>query len=89
MIEVEKKEHESNESLMRRFSRKVQSTGMFKRNKKRQFREKQPTRTQRRESAIRRERVRKEDEYLIRIGKKEVVTKFGKPGAKNTKQKKS
>lgn len=85
MIAVSKKEKEkedskiveSNESLMKRFNRKVLSTGGYKRNKRDYF-EKDPTRAQRRGKAIRRSRKLALDTYLIKIGKKEEEPQFGK-----------
>lgn len=83
MIQVDKKDGESNDSLMRRFTRKVQGSGVLILKKKRQFRTKKQNKRQRRESALMRNKRKAEREYLIKIGKIEVHSKFGARG--NTK----
>lgn len=87
MITVDKKENESNGSLMRRFSRKVQSTGLLIQKKKRLFHEKEPNKRAKRDSAIRRKRSQDERAYLIKVGKIEETPAFG-PGRFNKNNKK-
>lgn len=83
MITVEKKEGESNDSVMRRFTRKIQSSGVLIRKKKGQYREKEPNKRARRISAIRRTRSQQERAYQIKIGKLEETPKFGPRKKKN------
>jgi ribosomal protein S21 len=77
VINVEKKEGESNDSMMRRFTRKVQSSGTLIRKKKGQYRQKEPNKRARRISAIRRTKAQQERAYLIKIGKLEETPRFG------------
>lgn len=69
MIVEEKKENESNESLMRRFSRRVQSKGSLKRIKARQFFEKSPNKRVIRKKAVQSAQKRAEVNLLIKKGK--------------------
>lgn len=69
MIEVRKREGESNESLIRRFTRKVQGTGLIIQAKKRRFREPELNKNARRKSALRRATLRTKYEYMKKIGK--------------------
>lgn len=78
VIDVNKKEGESNESLMRRFTRRVQSTGMINRVKKRQFMAKKPNKRAVRLKAIRRSKMAEEREYLRKIGKLDEVMERGR-----------
>lgn len=71
MIVAKKKEGESSESLLRRFSRKVQSSGLLIRTKKGQYHVREKSRNLRREDAVKRSRIREKNEYLRKIGKLE------------------
>lgn len=71
MVEVAKKTGESNESVVRRFVRKVQASGKLLQAKKIQFRQPKQNKRRLRESAIRRAKARVEREYLRKIGKLE------------------
>ena len=71
MIEVKKKEGESNESLLRRFNRKVQQSGVLLTVKKRQFQLKQKSKNIQRTEAVRRSKIRATKDYLRKIGKLE------------------
>ncbi|OGY83686.1 MAG: hypothetical protein A3F54_04860 [Candidatus Kerfeldbacteria bacterium RIFCSPHIGHO2_12_FULL_48_17] len=83
MIDVKKKEGESNEALLRRFSRKVQSSGVLLRVKKGRFLQKTKSKNLLREQAIRRTLVREQKDYLRRIGKLEETTdRFGRTKSK-------
>lgn len=83
MITVEKKEGESNDSVMRRFNRKIQSSGVLIRKKRAQYRTKAPNQRARRLSAIRSKRVRDDRAYQIKIGKLEETPRFGPRKKKN------
>lgn len=69
MLEVKKKDGESFESLLRRFTRKTIQSGKILQAKKIRFRQKPKTRRELKESALRKEEVRKERDYLKRIGR--------------------
>lgn len=82
MIEVEKRDGESNDSLMRRFSRKLQSSGVLFRKKKMQYMERKPNKRQLRESAKIRTARQVERAFLIKIGKLEETPRFGRGSRK-------
>lgn len=69
MVEVRRKDGESGESLLRRFTRKVQQSGLLIRAKRRRFYEPPKNKRQVREEATRRKGIREKREYLKRIGK--------------------
>lgn len=69
MVEVRRKEGESGESLIRRFTRKVQQSGLLIRAKRRRFYERDKNKRQVREEAIRRKELHDHREYLKKIGK--------------------
>lgn len=69
MIEVRKKDGESPEGLLRRFSRRVQQSGILIRAKKARFYEPPRTKREIREDAIRRKGVREQRDFLRKIGK--------------------
>lgn len=80
LVEVRRKEGESVESLLRRFTKRVQQSGVLIRAKKARFYE--PTKTKRevREDAIRRKGIRERKEYLRKIGKlEETFTRGRRP----------
>lgn len=68
MIEVKKKEHESVESLVRRFNKRVQQSGVLIRAKKRRFFEKPRSRNKQRAAAMRGKLIQERKEYLRRTG---------------------
>lgn len=68
MIEVKRKEGESVDSLIRRFSKKIQQSGLIIRTKKRQHYAPPPTKREQRASALRRRVVRDRKEYLRKTG---------------------
>jgi ribosomal protein S21 len=68
-MEVTKKPKENVSSLMRRFTQKVRESGILVKAKKSQFREKSPSKTTRRKSALERVTIRKEKNKLKKFGK--------------------
>lgn len=79
MINVKKKPGESNENLIRRFTRKVHRSGNLQLNKKRKFHNPKMTKRQLRDKAMRRLRIEDEKEYLRRLGKlDEFEAKYGR-----------
>lgn len=71
MIEVKRKENESIGSLLRRFSKKVQQSGLLIQARNSRFKEKTKSRTERRKSALRRNQLITEKERLRKLGKLE------------------
>jgi ribosomal protein S21 len=67
--EVKRKRGETFESMMRRFSRRVQQSGKLLQAKKIRFHTSGKSRNLQRASALRREELRKKHEYLKKIGK--------------------
>ena len=68
MVEVVKKEGESNESAIRRFTRKVQGSGKLILAKKNMFVQTKPNKREQRLSAIR--RSKKEEEIIAQLQEK-------------------
>lgn len=71
MVEVKKRNNESTESLLRRFSKRVQQSGVLLRAKKRRFYEKGKNKRAQRADALRRISIRGEREILRKLGKLE------------------
>lgn len=71
MVEVKKREGESGESLLRRFTKKVQQSGLLIRAKKGRFYDPPKTKREIRVDALRRKSIREKKEYLRKIGKLE------------------
>ncbi len=69
MIEVKKKERETNESVIRRFSRRVQQSGILANARKARFQTKEKSKKQQREEALYKIKIRKEIEKMKKIGK--------------------
>ena len=78
MVQVSKKNGESNESLVRRFVRKIQSSGKLLQAKKKQFKQPKENKRKLRQQAIRRSKVKAEKDHLRKIGKLEDVHSYGK-----------
>lgn len=71
MVEVFRKENESAANLLRRFSRRVQNSGILLRARRVRFFSQKKSRRQRREDAIRRNILQREREWLEKLGKLE------------------
>ncbi len=71
MIEVRRRNNESSESLLRRFSKRVQQSGTLLRAKKRRFYEPPKNKREVRVDALRRQAIRQERELLRKLGKLE------------------
>ncbi len=69
MVEVRRKEGESFESLLRRFNRRIQQSGVLVRARKIQFYDPPKSRNLVRESARRRAELTEEREALKKLGK--------------------
>lgn len=69
MVEVKKKDKETSESLIRRFSRRLQQSGVLVQARKTRFRSKDKTKRQMRQEALYRAKMRKEVDKLKKQGK--------------------
>lgn len=69
MIEVKKRERETPESLIRRFSRRVQQSGTLQRVRKIRFRQEEKSKPKRRDEALYKVKIRKEIARLKKMGK--------------------
>jgi len=68
MVEVKKRDNESTESLLRRFSRRVQQSGVLLQARKVRYYERKKGRRRVREEAIRKANAQAERERLIKLG---------------------
>jgi ribosomal protein S21 len=80
VVEVKKKEGESMDSLLRRFTKKVQASGVLLRAKKGRFYVSEPSKREVRERAKRRKLIQEKKEYLRKIGKLDEILEQKKPG---------
>lgn len=69
MIEVKKKDRESPESLIRRFSRRIQQSGVLVRARRVRFRSEEKSKREMREGAMYKVKVRKVVSKLKKMGK--------------------
>ena len=69
MIQVKKKEKETAEGLIRRFSRRVQQSGVLKQVRRLRFRAEEKSRDKRRLEALYKVKIRKEINRLKKLGK--------------------
>ncbi len=69
VVEVKKKDGESLESMLRRFTKKVQQSGVLIRAKKSRFYEPGKSKRAIRESALRRKAIREKNDLLRKMGK--------------------
>ena len=68
MVYVKKEEGESASSLVYRFNKRVQHSGVLREAKKRQFRSRSVNKNQRRVSALRGEELKREAEKAKKLG---------------------
>ena len=68
MAEVKRRKSETFDALLRRFQRRVQSSGTLLQAKKVRFLKKKDSRNKRRTSALFREEKREEYDYLLKTG---------------------
>ncbi len=67
-IEVRKKDRESTSSLLRRFSRRIQQSGVLLNARRGRFYTKAKTKRQAKASALRREQLRAQRKHLMKMG---------------------
>lgn len=82
MVEVRKKDSETSESLIRRFSKKVQQSGVLIRAKKTRFHEPSKNKRKVKEDALRRKDIKSKKEYLRKIGKLEEFDRSKRRGGR-------
>lgn len=68
-LEVKKQERETTQALIRRFSKKVQQSGILRRARKSRFHKRSKSRQMKKRAALRREKLRKEYQKLEKLGK--------------------
>jgi len=69
MIQVKKKERETSESLIRRFYRRVQQSGVLMHARKLRFRTEKKSKREKRNEALYKVKIRKEIDKLKKLGK--------------------
>ena len=69
MVEVKRREKESHEAMMRRFSRRILQSQVVARARKQRFHERKLSKNLRRTKAVKRAELREEREELSRQGK--------------------
>ena len=84
MIDVKRKKGESFESLLRRFSRRVQDSGRLIQARKIRYHSAQPSKNAAKASALRREELREKREYLIKSGQATEEDFRRKPGRRRS-----
>jgi len=71
MIEAKRKDNEAVGAFLRRFSRKVQQSGVLIKSRKLRFKEDKKTKREKQDAAVRRAVNLKERERLFKLGKLE------------------
>jgi len=69
-LEIKKQERETAQSLVRRFSRRMQQSGILLRVRKNRFKKRKKSPQAKKKAALRREELRKEYEKLKKLGKR-------------------
>jgi len=67
-IKIEKQSRENSQSLARRFSRRIQQSGILRRAKKNQYRRRPKSDQSKKKAALRREEMKKEYEKIKKLG---------------------
>lgn len=83
-VEVRKRDNESSESLIRRFSRKVQQSGVLLQARKVRYYERKKSKRRVREEAQRRGELQAERERLIKLGEIDEFAPF--PGQRTKRR---
>jgi len=68
-LEVKKQERETSQSLIRRFTRSIQQSGILLRARRVRFKKKEKSEQMKKRAALRREEKKKEYEKLKKLGK--------------------
>lgn len=78
MVEVKKKDNESFDSLLRRFNRKIQQSGVLIRARKTRFFEPPKSRNLQKVAARRRSQIKSEKDELKKMGKLVPTKRYGR-----------
>ena len=78
MVEVKRRERETTGAMLRRFTRRVQQSGVLLNARKKRFYKGQPTKRVVRDSALRRIGIKKERAKLEKLGKLREEEKRGR-----------
>ena len=78
VIEVKKNTNESNMNLVRRFSRRVQESGIIQKVKSKRYNERPLSKLKTKHATLKRITRRKNHEKLLKLGKAQVVVKRGR-----------
>lgn len=80
MVEIKKKKNETFDAMLRRFSRRFQSSGKQIESKRRRFHDADPSKSRRHEGALRRVIKGEEYAYLLKTGqlKEEPKRRYGR-----------
>lgn len=70
-LEIKKQERETSQSLIRRFTRRIQQSGILLRARKIRFKERKKSEQMKKRAALRREELKREYERLRKLGKTE------------------
>ena len=68
-IEAKKQNRETSQSLIRRFSRKIQQSGILLRARRTRFRKRPKSQQMKKRAALRREEMKKEYEKMKKLGR--------------------
>jgi len=68
-LEILKQERETSQSLVRRFQKRIQQSGLLLRARKIRFRQRRKSEQMKKRAALRREELKKEYEKLKKLGK--------------------
>lgn len=77
-LEVTKQERETPQSLIRRFSRRVQQSGILFRARKNRFRQKKKSAQMKKKAALRREKTKRGLEKLKKLGRAKKTTGYAR-----------
>jgi len=69
VIEVKKQQRETTQSLIRRFTKKVQQSGILLRARESRFHQRSKSHQMKQRAALRREKLKREYEKLKKLGK--------------------
>lgn len=68
-LEIKKKEKESSQNLVRRFTKSIKGSGILIRTRKAAFRERKKSKEMKKKAALRREEIKREIVRLKKLGK--------------------
>lgn len=68
-LEVKKQNRETSQALIRRFTRRIQQSGILHRARKIRFKERKKSEQMKKRAALRREELKREYERLEKLGK--------------------